>query len=64
MTIDTIGPVIAGNLMEYFKDEDNNRRLDHLMSYLHIQKEDRKRNRFLRDEFCDHRKSGAFRKPQ
>ena len=37
--IDTIGPVIAGNLVEYFKDEDNNRRLDHLMSFLHIQEE-------------------------
>ena len=37
--IDTIGPVIAGNLVEYFQDEDNNRRLDHLMSFLHIQEE-------------------------
>ena len=35
--IDTIGPVIAGNLVAYFRDEDNNRRLDHLMSFLHIQ---------------------------
>ena len=37
--IDTIGPVIARNLVEYFQDEDNNRRLDHLMSFLHIQEE-------------------------
>lgn len=37
--IDTIGPVIAGNLVAYFKDEENNRRLDHLMSFLHIQEE-------------------------
>ena len=37
--IDTIGPVIAGNLVAYFKDEDNNRRLDHLMSFLHIQED-------------------------
>ena len=35
--IDTIGPVIAGNLVAYFRDEDNDRRLDHLMSFLHIQ---------------------------
>lgn len=35
--IDTIGPVIAGNLVSYFQDEYNNRRLDHLMSFLHIQ---------------------------
>ena len=37
--IDTIGPVIAGNLVSYFQDEENNRRLDHLMSFLHIQDE-------------------------
>ena len=37
--IDTIGPVIAGNLVSYFQDEENNRGLDHLMSFLHIQDE-------------------------
>ena len=37
--IDTIGPVIAGNLVSYFQDEDNNCRLDHLMSFLHIQED-------------------------
>lgn len=37
--IDTIGPVIAGNLVAYFQDAENNRRLDHLMSFLHIQEE-------------------------
>ena len=37
--IDTIGPVIAGNLVSYFQDAENNRRLDHLMSFLHIQEE-------------------------
>ena len=37
--IDTIGPVIAGSLVSYFQDEENNRRLDHLMSFLHIQDE-------------------------
>lgn len=37
--IDTIGPVIAGNLVAYFRDAENNRRLDHLMSFLHIQEE-------------------------
>lgn len=37
--IDTIGPVIAGNLVTYFQDADNNQRLDHLMSFLHIQED-------------------------
>lgn len=37
--IDTIGPVIAGNLVAYFQDAENNRRLNHLMSFLHIQEE-------------------------
>ena len=37
--IDTMGPVIAGNLVSYFQDEEHNRRLDHLMSFLHIQDE-------------------------
>ena len=39
-SIDTIGPVIAGSLVSYFENEENNRRLDHLMSHLRIQKED------------------------
>ena len=38
--IDTIGPVIAGNLVEYFKKEENNRKVEHLMGYLHIEKEE------------------------
>ena len=45
--IDTIGPVIAGNLVAYFKDEDNNRRLDHLMSFLHIQKDSPKQEQIF-----------------
>ena len=45
--IDTIGPVIAGNLVAYFKDEDNNRRLDHLMSFLHIQEDSPKQQQIF-----------------
>lgn len=45
--IDTIGPVIAGNLIAYFKDEDNNRRLDHLMSFLHIQEDSPKQEQIF-----------------
>ncbi len=36
-SIDGIGPVIAASLTDYFSDEDNNRKLDHLLSHLHIQ---------------------------
>ena len=46
--IDTIGPVIARSLTEYFASEENNRRLDHLMEYLNIKKEEKKRNRSFR----------------
>lgn len=45
--IDTIGPVIAGNLVAYFKDEDNNRRLNHLMSFLHIQEDSHKQEQIF-----------------
>ena len=45
--IDTIGPVIAGNLVSYFQDEENNRRLDHLMSFLHIQDEGSKQEQIF-----------------
>ena len=45
--IDTIGPVIAGNLEAYIKDEDNNRRLDHLMSFLHIQEDSPKQEQIF-----------------
>lgn len=45
--IDTIGSVIAGNLVAYFKDEDNNRRLDHLMSFLHIQEDSPKQEQIF-----------------
>lgn len=37
--IDTIGPVIAKNLADYFRKEENNRKLDHLLSHLHLKKE-------------------------
>lgn len=45
--IDTIGPVIAGNLVTYFRDEDNDRRLDHLMSFLHIQEDSPKQEQIF-----------------
>ena len=38
--IDGIGPVIARSLTEYFGNSENNRKLDHLLSHLHIQKEE------------------------
>lgn len=38
--IDGIGPVIAKNLAAYFTKEENNRKLDHLLSHLRIQKEE------------------------
>ena len=45
--IDTIGPVIAGNLVAYFRDEYNNRRLDHLMNFLHIQEDSPKQEQIF-----------------
>ena len=45
--IDTIGPVIAGNLVAYFREEDNDRRLDHLMSFLHIQEDSPKQEQIF-----------------
>lgn len=38
--IDSIGPVIAGNLSAYFKSEENNRRLSGLLSCLRIRREE------------------------
>lgn len=38
--INGIGPVIAGSLTDYFRDDDNNRKLDHLISHLQLQKEE------------------------
>lgn len=37
--IEGIGPVIAGNLAEYFASEENNRKLDHLLSHLILKRE-------------------------
>ena len=34
--IDGIGPVIAKSLTDYFSDEENNKKLDHLLSYLRL----------------------------
>ena len=41
-SIDTIGPVIAKSLVDYFKTEGNNEKLNHLMSYLSVKKEEKK----------------------
>lgn len=38
--IDGIGPVIAKSLTDYFKEEANNRKLDHLLTHLHIHREE------------------------
>ena len=38
--IDGIGPVIASSLVKYFKDPQNNQKVDHLLGYLHIHKEE------------------------
>lgn len=38
--IDGIGPVIAESLRKYFDDSNNNRKVDHLLEYLHIKKEE------------------------
>lgn len=38
--IDGIGPVIARSLTAYFADPENNRKLDHLLVHLQIQKEE------------------------
>ena len=35
-SIEGIGPVIAGSLADYFKSEENNQKLDHLLSHLHL----------------------------
>ena len=34
--IEGIGPVIAGSLADYFKSAENNQKLDHLLSHLHL----------------------------
>ena len=38
--IDGIGPAIASSLVKYFKDPQNNQKVDHLLGYLHIHKEE------------------------
>ena len=35
-SIEGLGPVIAGSLVEYFEKEENNQKLDHLLSHLHL----------------------------
>ena len=37
--IDGIGPVIAKSLTKYFSNPENNQKVDHLLKYLHINKE-------------------------
>lgn len=38
--IDGIGPVIAKSLTKYFSNPENNQKVDHLLKYLHINKEE------------------------
>ena len=39
-SIEGIGPVIAKSLVDYFRIEENNRKLDHLMSHLRLHREE------------------------
>ena len=48
-SIDTIGPVIARSLTDYFAKEENNKKLDHLMSYLTIKKEEKTGEQIFRN---------------
>ena len=45
--IDGIGPVIAGSLTKYFAKPENNQKVDHLMGYLHIVKEEKADNQIF-----------------
>lgn len=45
--IDGIGPVIAGSLTKYFAKPENNQKVDHLMGYLHIEKEEKADNQIF-----------------
>ena len=59
--IDGIGPVIAGNLVDYFQKEENNQKLDQLLCHLRIQKEEKTGEQDLcRNEFCNYWKSESF----
>ena len=46
-SIEGIGPVLAGSLVEYFSNEENNRKLDHLLSHLHLIHEETTENQVL-----------------
>ena len=35
-SIEGIGPVLAGSLVDYFQKEENNEKLDHLLEHLHL----------------------------
>ena len=35
-SIEGIGPVLAGSLVDYFRKEENNEKLDHLLEHLHL----------------------------
>ena len=45
--IDGIGPVIAGSLTKYFAKSENNQKVDHLIGYLHIVKEEKSDNQIF-----------------
>lgn len=46
-SIDGVGEVIAGHLAAYFRKEENNRKLDHLLKHLRIQKEEVKKEQIF-----------------
>ena len=46
-SIEGIGPVLAGSLAEYFSNEENNKKLDHLLSHLHLIHEETIENQVL-----------------
>lgn len=48
-SIDTIGPVIAGSLTAYFGKEENNRKLDHLLSHLTLRREEKSKEQILQN---------------
>jgi len=48
--IDGIGPVIAGSLTKYFAKPENNQKVDHLLGYLHIVKEEKSDNYLINND--------------
>ena len=60
-SIEGIGPVIAGTFTEYFADEDNMKRLEHLLSHLTFEEVKTESTPEPGGKtVCYHRKRGAF----